>query len=50
MLEFYEAYRDYRYLMDFTEEMLRALAKAVLGTTTLRYGEHSIELENRLSA
>jgi lysyl-tRNA synthetase class 2 len=44
MLEFYEAYRDYRYLMDFTEEMLRALAKTVLGTTTLRYGEHSIDL------
>jgi len=45
MLEFYEAYRDYRYLMDFTEEMLRSLAKTVLETTTLRYGEHSIELE-----
>jgi lysyl-tRNA synthetase class 2 len=48
MLEFYEAYRDYRYLMDFTEEMLRALAKSVLGATTqrcaLRYGEHTIEL------
>ena len=44
MLEFYEAYRDYRYLMDFTEEMLRQLASTVLGTTTLRYGEHSIDL------
>src|SRR4029077_425580 len=36
-------YRDYRYLMDFTEEMLRALANTVLGATTLRYGEHSID-------
>jgi lysyl-tRNA synthetase, class II len=44
MLEFYEAYRDYRYLMDFTEEMLRALANAALGTTQLHYGEHTIEL------
>jgi lysyl-tRNA synthetase class 2 len=44
MLEFYESYRDYRYLMDFTEEMLRAVAKTVLGATTLRYGEHSIDL------
>ena len=44
MLEFYETYRDYRYLMDFSEEMLRSLAKTVLGTTTLRYGEHTIEL------
>ena len=24
MMEFYEAYRDFRYLMDFTEELLRA--------------------------
>jgi lysyl-tRNA synthetase class 2 len=30
--------------MDFTEEMLRSLAATVLGVTTLRYGEHSIEL------
>ena len=43
MLEFYEAYRDYRYLMDFTEEMLRSLSKTVLGATTIRYGEHSID-------
>src|SRR6266446_3667175 len=44
MLEFYEAYRDYRYLMDFTEEMLRAVAQQVLGTTQIRYGEHTLDL------
>jgi lysyl-tRNA synthetase, class II len=44
MLEFYEAYRDYRYLMDFTEEMLRALAKTVLGSSELRHGDQAIEL------
>ena len=44
MIEFYEAYRDYRYLMDYTEEMLRSVATEVLGTTTLTYGEHSIDL------
>ena len=27
MLEFYEAYRDYRYLMDLTEELLRDVAQ-----------------------
>src|SRR5262249_17825574 len=43
MLEFYESYRDYRYLMDFTEEMMRSLAKNVLGTTHLHYGEHEID-------
>ena len=44
MLEFYEAYRDYRYLMDFTEGMLRDLAQTVLGTLQLRCGEHTIDL------
>jgi lysyl-tRNA synthetase class 2 len=43
-LEFYEAYRDYRYLMDFTEEMLRTTAQKVLGALQLRYGEHAIDL------
>src|SRR5881296_2042263 len=47
MLEFYEAYRDYRYLMDFTEEMLRDLARKVLGTLQLSYGGHAIDLGNR---
>ena len=44
MIEFYEAYRDYRYLMDFTEEMLRSVAQNVLGTTQVTYGEHVIDL------
>ncbi|HYS57661.1 MAG TPA: lysine--tRNA ligase [Burkholderiales bacterium] len=47
MLEFYEAYRDYRYLMDFTEEMLRTTAQKVLGALQLRYGEHAIDLGKR---
>ena len=37
MLEFYEAYADYRDLMNLTEEMLRALAQTVLGSTTVAY-------------
>ncbi|MGB5080065.1 MAG: lysine--tRNA ligase, partial [Burkholderiales bacterium] len=44
MLEFYEAYRDYRYLMDFTEELLREVALKVLGTLQVRYGEHAVDL------
>ncbi len=35
MIEFYQAYADYRDLMDMTEEMLRHLAQVVLGTTTI---------------
>ena len=37
MLEFYEAYRDYHYLMDLTEELIRGLAPKVLGATTITY-------------
>jgi lysyl-tRNA synthetase class 2 len=37
MLEFYQAYADYRDLMDLTEEMLRTLALEIHGSTTLVY-------------
>jgi lysyl-tRNA synthetase, class II len=44
MMEFYEAYRDHRYLMGFTEDLLRTAAQKVLGTSQLKYGEHTIDL------
>ena len=44
MLEFYQAYADYRDLMDLTEEMLRGLARAVLGATTLAYQGEACDL------
>ena len=44
MLEFYEAYRDYRYLMDLTEELLREVAMKVVGKTTVEYQDVSIDL------
>jgi lysyl-tRNA synthetase class 2 len=44
MLEFYEAYQDYHYLMDLTEALLRECARKVLGTTTLAYQGATIEL------
>ncbi len=44
MVEFYEAYRDYRYLMDFTEAMFREIAQKVLGATTVPYQGHQIDL------
>jgi len=37
MLEFYEAFRDYRYLMDLTEALLREVAQKVCGGTTIEY-------------
>ncbi|MCE5181636.1 MAG: lysine--tRNA ligase [Betaproteobacteria bacterium] len=44
MIEFYEAYRDYRYMMDLTEEMFRETAKAVLGHAVVQYQGHTINL------
>ncbi len=35
MIEFYQAYADYRDLMDLTEDMLRKVAQSVLGSTTI---------------
>ncbi|HRY14716.1 MAG TPA: lysine--tRNA ligase, partial [Candidatus Competibacteraceae bacterium] len=41
MLEFYQAYADYRDLMDLTEELLRGMAQAMLGGAIIEYqGEH----------
>ncbi len=44
MLEFYEAYQDFEYLMDLTETLLREVALAVNGTTSIPYQGESIEL------
>ncbi len=44
MLEFYEAYRDYRYLMDFTENLLREIAQKVLGTMLITYQGKQMDL------
>lgn len=43
MLEFYEAYQDFTYLMDFTEEMLRTISQSVLGTTSMMYQEREVD-------
>src|SRR5690606_5361933 len=37
MMEFYAAYTDYQWLMDFTEELLRTVALETRGSTTLSY-------------
>ncbi len=44
MIEFYEAYRDYKYLMDLTEQMFREVAKSVLGHAVVQYQGHTINL------
>ena len=44
MLELYEAYTDYHGMMDLAEAMFKQVAMNVLGTTTVMYGEHEIDL------
>jgi lysyl-tRNA synthetase class 2 len=44
MLEFYMAYKDYRYLMEFTEELFITIANKVLGTLKVPYGDQIIDL------
>lgn len=46
MIEFYQAYADYRDLMDFTEEMMRYLALEVLGTTIIKNNGVVIDLSH----
>lgn len=43
MLEFYQAYADYRDLMNLTEEMLREVVKTVHGKTEINYEEKAID-------
>jgi lysyl-tRNA synthetase class 2 len=43
MVEFYQAYADYRVLMDFTEQMLRQLAIDATGGTVVTYGELELD-------
>ncbi len=44
MLEFYQAYADYRDLMDLTETMLRELARDLTGGTVISYQEERYDL------
>jgi lysyl-tRNA synthetase class 2 len=44
MMEFYEAYADYKSLMDFTEGLLRHAAREALGTETFVYQGRELDL------
>ena len=47
MLEFYQAYATHEDLMDLTEEMIRHSAREVLGSETIHYQGHAVELSGR---
>lgn len=42
VMEIYVAYKDYHWMMDFTEKLLEFTAKEVNGTTESQFGEHTI--------
>jgi len=44
MIEFYQAYADYRDLMNLTEDLLRELAQTVLGSTTVTHQGRDYDL------
>lgn len=44
-MEIYVAYKDYNWMMDFTERMLEHCAIAVNGTTKATFGEHHIDFK-----
>lgn len=44
LMELYQAYTDYKGMMDITEEMFRTVAQNVLGTTKITYGGYDLDL------
>jgi lysyl-tRNA synthetase, class II len=43
MLEFYEAYSNYRDLMDFNDQLFAQLAQTITGSTVVRYGTFDLD-------
>ncbi len=45
VMEIYVAYKDYRWMMEFTEQMLEYIARKVLGTTKVKVGDNEIDFK-----
>ncbi len=45
VMEIYVAYKDYHWMMEFTENLLEHCAIAVNGTTKAKFGEHDIDFK-----
>ncbi len=44
-MEIYVSYKDYNWMMDFTEEMLETICKEVLGTTTIKIDNNEVSFK-----
>jgi elongation factor P--beta-lysine ligase len=45
VMEIYVSYKDYRWMMEFTEQMLEQIATKVLGTTKVTIGDREIDFK-----
>lgn len=45
VMEIYVSYKDYKWMMEFTEQMLEHVALKVLGTTKVKVGENEIDFK-----
>jgi len=45
VMEIYVAYKDYKWMMDFTEEMIERVALALHGSTKVQLGEREIDFK-----
>jgi lysyl-tRNA synthetase class 2 len=45
VMEIYVAYKDYKWMMDFTEEMIEKVALDLHGTTKVQVGDHEIDFK-----
>jgi lysyl-tRNA synthetase class 2 len=45
VMEIYVAYKDYKWMMDFTEEMIEKVAMDLHGTTKVQVGDHVIDFK-----
>ena len=45
-MEIYVAYKDYKWMMDFTEKMLETICLEVLGTAEVKIGEKTVSFKS----
>ncbi len=45
VMEIYVAYKDYKWMMEFTEQMLEHISLKVLGTTRVKVGDHELDFK-----
>jgi lysyl-tRNA synthetase class 2 len=45
VMEIYVAYKDYFWMMEFTEKMLERIALDLYGTTEVKFGEHTLNFK-----